>query len=74
MGKLSLHARTEIVLAAALFLGSCSGNGPSYRFSDAERDEIGDVAGDVAHDIVLEHEKIQELETRLTEVEDQLGI
>ena len=73
MAKLSLHARTEIALAALLLLGSCSGDGYD-QFSDAERDEIGDVAGDVAYDIVLEHEKIQALESRLSEIESRLGM
>lgn len=74
MGKPSLHARTEIVLAVALLLGSCSSGGYEYQFSDAERDEIADVAGDVAYDTVLEHEKVKELERRLVDVESRLGL
>lgn len=76
MGKLTLHAKIEIGLAAMLLLGSCA-NDPydfDYEFSDTERDEIADVAADVAYDVVLEHEKISEMESRIEEIESRLGV
>jgi len=74
MGKATLHAKIEIGLATVLLLGSCS-NSPydfDYQFGDEERDEIADLAADVAYDVVLEHEKVQELESRLADVESRL--
>lgn len=64
--KLSTHSRVELALGALLLLGSC-GNG--NQFNDKERDEIEDLAGDIAFDTVLEHEKITELESRIEELE-----
>lgn len=64
--KISTHIRVELALVSLLLLGSC-GNG--NQFNDKERDEIEDLAGDTAYDTVLEHEKIQELESRLEELE-----
>lgn len=58
MRQFNLHARTEIGVAMLLLLSSCS-NG--NQFNDKERDEIGDLAGDVAYDIVLEHDTITDL-------------
>lgn len=63
---MSTHSRSELALVALLLLGSC-GNG--NQFNDKERDEIEDLAGDVAYDTVLEHEKIEEMESRLEELE-----
>jgi len=75
MGKLTLHARVEIALLGALLLGSCSSSGEyEYQLSDEERDEIADVAADVAYDVVLEHEKVTELESRVEELELRLGV
>ena len=74
MRKLNAHARIEIALVTALLLGSCSSDDIEYQFTDAERDEISDVAGNVAYDIVLEHEKVIELENRVAEIESKLGM
>ncbi|WP_157696564.1 hypothetical protein [Porphyrobacter sp. CACIAM 03H1] len=73
MFQLTFHARVEIAIATILLLASCSGSETPAKFSDAEMDEISDISADVAYDVVLEHEKIRELENRLAEVESRLS-
>jgi cation transport regulator ChaC len=46
----------------------------NYEFSDADRDEMADVAADVAYDKGSEHEKLSELENRLEALEARLGM
>lgn len=65
--KFTIHAKVEVAIVAALLLGSCS-------LTDAQKDEVGDIAGDVAYDIVLEHEKITDLESRVSEIESRLNM
>jgi hypothetical protein len=76
MPRVSLHAQIEIALVALLLLGSCSSGSDvfEHNLSDEERDEVADIAADVAYDTVLEHEKINELESRLEEVERRLSM
>lgn len=70
--RLTLHARVEISAVMLLLLTSCNSSG--NQFSDKERDEIEDLAGDVAYDTVLEHEKVTELEGRVAEIESRLSM
>lgn len=65
--RLNLHARTEIALVAALLLTSC-------QLDDEQRDEVADIADDVAYDTVLEHDRINELENRIEEIESRLNM
>lgn len=71
--KLNMHARVEIAAILLIAHTSCS-NKFQYQFNDKERDEIEDVAGDIAYDTVLEHEKIKEIESRLAEIEARLNM
>lgn len=73
--KLTRHAKIELALATALLLGCCADDPYSfdYEFSDSERDEIADLSADVAYDVVLEHEKVRDLESRLEALESQVG-
>ena len=70
--RLTIHARIEIGAVLLLLLASCSSSG--NQFSDKERDEIGDLAGDVAFNTVLEHETITDLEGRVSEIESRLNM
>lgn len=72
--RINNHARIEIAIAAILILGSCSNSEFKSKFNDVERDEIGDIAGDVSYDTVLEHEKVRELESRIEALEMKLGM
>jgi hypothetical protein len=58
---------TGLLLPLAL----CGCDGPSL--TDKQRDEVGDIAGDVAYDTVTEHEKVKELEARIDELERKLN-
>lgn len=58
-----------IIGALVLVLAGCSSG-----LNDQQRDEVGDIAGDVAYDTVTEHEKVKELESRIDELEDRLGV
>lgn len=71
--KLNMHARIEIAAVLLIALTSCS-NMFDYQFNDKERDEISDIAGDVAYDVVLEHESVTSLQSRVTELEARLGM
>lgn len=66
--KLNLHARIEVALAAVLLLGSCGTDG--NHFSDAERDEIADIAGDGNADA----NEFSALQSRVEAIEQHLGI
>jgi hypothetical protein len=46
-------------------------HGPSLK--DKQRDEAGDIAGEVAYDTVTEHEKVKELESRIDELQRKLN-
>ncbi len=65
--RLNLHARIEITLAIALLLGSC---GSENKFTDAERDEISDIAGDGT----VDSEEFETLKGRVEAIESRLGI
>jgi polyhydroxyalkanoate synthesis regulator phasin len=71
--KLNMHARIEIAAILLIALTSCS-NKFQYQFNDKERDEIEDLAGDVAYDVVLEHENVKALERRVAEIEAKLNM
>ena len=70
--RLTIHARVEISAIMLLLLASCNSSGS--QFSDKERDEIEDLAGDAAYDTVLEHKKVTELEGRIAEIESRLNM
>jgi hypothetical protein len=72
--RLNLHAKIEIAIVAALLLGSCASDPYKSEFSDAERDEIGDIAGDVAGDVIGEDDKLRELEGRIEAIELRLNM
>lgn len=55
------------VIAASAALGACSEG-----LTNPQRDEVGEIAGEVAYDVVSEHEKIKELESRIDELERQV--
>jgi hypothetical protein len=65
--KLNLHARIEIAAVAVLLLTSCT-------LDDQQRDEVADIAADVAHDTVLEHDAVLDLESRVSEIESRLNM
>lgn len=60
--------RFEYVIAAALALGSCAGPG----LTDKQKDEVGDIAGDVATDAVGESDPFLELQGRVEAIEEKL--
>ncbi|MFO6429124.1 hypothetical protein ACLBKT_03430 [Erythrobacter sp. W302b] len=62
MQKLTVHARIEVAIVAVLLLSSCT-------LDDQQQDEVSDIAADVAYDVVLEHEKIADLESRIEALE-----
>ena len=68
--RLNLHARIEISVVAALLLGSCSGDGPRLY----THDEIADIAGDAAGDVIADDDKVRELESRIEAIESRLNI
>lgn len=70
MLKLNAHARIEIALAAILALGSCAGPG----LSDKQKDEVGDIAGDVAGDVIADDDTVRNLDSRITAIEQRLGM
>lgn len=69
--RFTLHARIEIAVVATLLLGSCF-DGPSL--TDKQRDEVEDIAGDAAADAIAEDGKVQELESRIAEIESRLNM
>lgn len=69
MPKLNAHARIEIALATVLLLGSCAGSSDN-KFTDAQRDEITDIAGDVS----AAPEELYALQSRVTAIEKRLGM
>ncbi len=58
-----------IMIGVSLALAGCDG----IALNDRQRDEVGDIAGDVAYDAVSEHEKIKELEARIEQLEQRVG-
>ena len=50
-----------------LILAGC--DGPSL--SDKQKDEVGDIAGDVAVDMIDDSSRISELEARIEQLESQ---
>lgn len=70
--RLTIHAKIEVSAVMLLLLASCNSSG--NQFSDKERDEIEDLAGDIAYDTVLEHEKVTNLESRVSEIESRLNM
>lgn len=62
----------RLAILGALALASCSNDAFQSEFSDAERDEIGDIAGDAAADAVADDDKVRELEGRIEELERRL--
>lgn len=68
--RLNLHARIEIAAAAALLLGSCAGDGPRLY----SHDEIEDIASDVASDAIADSERLSDLESRISTIEQRLGV
>lgn len=69
MRRITSHARIEVALATVFLLGSCTGNSTKSQFNDQEMDEISDISAAVAYDVVLEHEKIANLERRIKALE-----
>lgn len=66
---LNIHAKFEIAALAVLFLASCSG--PSL--SDRQRDEVTDIADDVADSAISDNEKVRDLESRVEALESKLS-
>ncbi len=66
--KLTLHARTEIGLVAALLLGSCSGSAFD-RHTVAEAYDLADVARANSVNALM---AAQELEERVSDIESRL--
>lgn len=58
-----------ILISIAILLAGCD----RAALNDRQRDEIGDIAGDVAYDVLSEHEKIRELERRVEQLESRFG-
>lgn len=58
-----------VMLAAILALGACSG---SASLNATQRDEVSDIASDVADASVSESEKVVELQGRIAELEGQV--
>lgn len=68
------QAKFGIVVALALLLASCREE-PSDKsaFTDAQRDEITDIAGDVTDDEISDNGKILELEERIEKLEQRIN-
>lgn len=67
--RLNIHAKIEIAAVALLLLGSC-GTSSGNKFSDAERDEIADIAGDGN----VSQEDFAELQGRVEALEQKLNM
>ena len=72
--RLNLHARIEIAIIAMLLLGSCGSESYRSEFSDAEMDEISDIAGDACADAIADDETIADLQSRVSDIESRLSI
>lgn len=68
--RLTKHAKVEISAAMLFLLASCNSDG--NKFSDAQLDEITDVAGDAAGDAIADDEKILELEQSIEEKDEKI--
>lgn len=66
--------KIRMLAVVALALAGCSDDPFKSEFSDAERDEIGDIAGDAAGDAVADDDKVRELEGRIEAVEERLNM
>lgn len=66
--RLTLHARIEITIAAALLVGSC-GADASRRFTEGDYDRL-DVADVNARNAIY---RVNALESRVSELEARLG-
>lgn len=60
----------EMIIVAGLLLGSCSGDGKALR----SHDEIEEIADDVAIDAIADSTRIDELESRIAEIEGRLNM
>jgi polyhydroxyalkanoate synthesis regulator phasin len=56
------------VVLIAILIGSCS----QQKFSDKQRDEISDIAADVADASVNESAKVAELQSRVDNLESEI--
>jgi hypothetical protein len=66
-------AKIKVSFVAGLLLVSCGQSSElNSKFSDAERDEIGDIAGDIAGEAIAADGKIRELEEKIEADEDQI--
>ena len=69
----NFQAKVGIGFAIAWLLVSCSEQpADKSEFTDAQRDEIGDIAGDAAGDSIADDETILELEKRLDEKNSEI--
>ena len=57
----------KFLMPFLLILAGC--DGPSL--SDKQQDEVGDIAGDVAVDMIDDSSRISELEARIEQLESQ---
>ena len=73
--RLTLHARIEIGLAAALLLGSCGENTPrSFTKADSEMlDIVMGIADNNTNRIIAIDNRIDRVELRLEKIEARLG-
>jgi hypothetical protein len=58
-----------LALATVLLLGSCAGEAEN-KFTDAERDEIADIAGDGS----VDPDEFYNLQGRVTAIEERLSM
>ena len=67
------RALIGVGVAFTFLLGSC-GQEPADKseFTDAQRDEITDIAGDAAGDAIADDEKILELEKNIEEKDEKI--
>lgn len=65
---ISLRTKIEFAVAAVLLLASCDSGGFKSKFSDAERDEIADIAADACADTIAStdlNDRVDQLESKL---------
>ncbi|WP_295443289.1 hypothetical protein [Sphingorhabdus sp. EL138] len=67
------RALIGVGLAFTFLLGSCAQDSTDKsEFTDAQRDEITDIAGDAAGDAIADDEKILELEQSIEEKDQKI--